>query len=158
MKNSIKISLHTSIGAVAIMNTNRYCLAIAILACLTALPAQAKTHHRVKVAHSPKISHTATAPTRVETPVQANVEAQPTYSKRGNIANRGKYSLSPLPIDIYLHSNEKPTVAFTTPCIMIEKATHGFPPFLAVETMMFQVIGSVNESNMLPARLEPVCV
>jgi hypothetical protein len=71
---------------------------------------------------------------------------------------RNKFSLSPLPVDIYLRKGEKPTVAFTTPCIMIEKASHGFPPFMAFESFMFEVIGNVNESNLLPARLEPVCI
>ena len=150
------------------MNANQYCLSIAILACLISLPAHAKTT-RVKHSHGARISHTAKAHTakaldrakasdRVQLSSQVDIANWPTDSHSGNIANRGKISLSPLPVDIYLRPNDKPTVAFTTPCIMIEKATHGFPPILAFETMMFQVIGNVNESNMLPARLEPVCV
>jgi hypothetical protein len=139
------------------MNAKQYWLSIAILACLTTLPAYAN-NHRVKVSHSPRISHAAKASDKVEIASQVNISNRPTISNTGNIATRGKYSLAPLPVDIYLRPNDKPTVAFTTPCIMIEKATHGFPPILAFETMMFQVIGNVNESNMLPARLEPVCV
>lgn len=73
-------------------------------------------------------------------------------------SNSGKISLGPLPVHIYLRPKEKPTVAFTTPCIVIEKMTHGFPPILAFETAMFQIIGNVNDSDVLPARLEPVCV
>jgi hypothetical protein len=139
------------------MNAKQYCFSIAILACISALPASANTH-RDKVSHSPKIPPAAKRSDRVELPSQVNIANQPTVSNRGNIANKGKFSLSPLPVDIYLRPNDKPTVAFTTPCIMVEKATHGFPPILAFETFMFQVIGNVNESNMLPARLEPVCV
>jgi hypothetical protein len=139
------------------MNAKQYRLSIAILACLTTLPAYAN-NHRVKVSHSPSISHTAKASEKVEISSQVNIANWPTNSNTGNIANKGKFSLAPLPVDIYMRPNDRPTVAFTTPCIMIEKATHGFPPILAFETMMFQVIGNVNDSNMLPARLEPVCV
>jgi hypothetical protein len=103
------------------MNTKRYCISCAILACLLGLPAQANTNGV-------------------------------------RISNRGKISLAPLPVDIYLRRNEKPTVAFTTPCIVMEKMTHGFPPILAFETFMFQTISNVNDTNILPARLEPVCV
>jgi hypothetical protein len=69
-----------------------------------------------------------------------------------------KISLAPLPVDIYLQPNLKPTVAFTTPCIMIEKLTNGFPPVLAFESFMFEVIGNINESDLLPVRIEPVCI
>ncbi len=139
------------------MNTKQYCLSIAILACLSAVPAQAKTH-KARALPSPMISQAAKAPEKVAMPAQVSIAERPKTSNSGNISKRGKFSLSPLPVDIYLQPNDRPTVAFTTPCIMIEKATHGFPPILAFETMMFQVIGNVNESNMLPARLEPVCV
>lgn len=84
------------------------------------------------------------------TPAQANANGV-------RVSNRGKISLAPLPVDIYLRPKEKPTVAFTTPCIVIEKMTHGFPPILAFEMFMFQMIGNVNDSNVLPAILEPVC-
>ena len=69
-----------------------------------------------------------------------------------------KYSLAPLPVEIYTQPGERPTVAFSTPCIQIERMTNGFPPILAFETFMFTVIGNVNEFNVLPIRLEPVCV
>jgi len=69
-----------------------------------------------------------------------------------------KHSLAPLPVEIYNQPGQKPTVAFSTPCIQIEKMTNGFPPILAFETFMFTVIGNVNESNVLPLRLEPVCI
>jgi hypothetical protein len=69
-----------------------------------------------------------------------------------------RISLTPLPVDIFLLKNQKPTVAFTTPCIQIEKMTHGFPPILAFENLMLTVIGNVNESELLPIRLEPVCI
>jgi hypothetical protein len=69
-----------------------------------------------------------------------------------------KISLAPLPVQIYFQPHDRPTIAFTTPCIEIEKASHGFPPFMAFETFMFEMIGKVNDSNVLPARLEPVCI
>lgn len=69
-----------------------------------------------------------------------------------------KHSLAPLPIEIYNQPGERPTVAFSTPCIQIERMTNGFPPILAFETFMFTMIGNVNESNLLPLRLEPVCI
>ena len=69
-----------------------------------------------------------------------------------------KYSLAPLPVEIYTQPGERPTVAFSTPCIQIERMTNGFPPILAFETFMFTVIGNVNELNALPIRLEPVCI
>lgn len=69
-----------------------------------------------------------------------------------------KISLSPLPVTIYLMDNQKPTVAFTTPCIMIERMTNGFPLVLAFESFMFEVIGNINESDLLPIKIEPVCI
>lgn len=69
-----------------------------------------------------------------------------------------KYSLAPLPVEIYTQPGERPTVAFSTPCIQIERMTNGFPPILAFENFMFTVIGNVNELNVLPIRLEPVCI
>jgi hypothetical protein len=69
-----------------------------------------------------------------------------------------RYSLSPLPVDIYVMKGQKPTIAFTTPCIEIEKLTHGFPPIMAFENFMFTWIGNVNDSDLLPVRLEPVCI
>lgn len=139
------------------MNARQYCLSIVALGCLTTLPAYANANG-AKVSHHPRISHTAKTPDKVEISSQVSTAASPTIPNTGSIANRGRFSLAPLPVDVYLRPKEKPTVAFTTPCIMIEKATHGFPPILAFETFMFQAIGNVNESNMLPARLEPVCV
>ena len=69
----------------------------------------------------------------------------------------GNLSFAPLPVDIYLPPQDKPTVAFTTPCIVIGKLSHGFPPIIAFEMAVFQMISNVNDSNVLPARLEPVC-
>ncbi len=69
-----------------------------------------------------------------------------------------KISLAPLPVVIYLLENQKPTVTFTTPCVQMEKMTNGFPPLLAFENFMFTWIGNVNDSNILPIRLEPVCI
>lgn len=69
-----------------------------------------------------------------------------------------KISFSPLPLDIYLQPNMKPVLAFTTPCIQIERATNGFPPIKAFEGFMFEMIGRVNDSEILPVKIEPVCI
>lgn len=69
-----------------------------------------------------------------------------------------KISLAPLPVVIYLLKNQRPTVTIATPCAQIEKLTNGFPPFMAFENFMFTWIGEVNESNVLPIRIEPVCL
>ncbi len=69
-----------------------------------------------------------------------------------------KLDFAPLPLQIYLQPGERPAVAFSTPCIQIERMTNGFPPVLAFENFMFTVIGNVNESGVLPVRIEPVCV
>jgi hypothetical protein len=69
-----------------------------------------------------------------------------------------KISFAPLPVEIYLLKNQKPTVTFTTPCVQMEKMTHGFPPFMAFENFMFTWIANVNESNVLPVKVEPVCI
>ena len=94
------------------------------------------------------------------------IESAPS-SKRDQAAQRqmqmqaapgSKISLSPLPVTIYLMDKQKPMVAFTTPCIMIERMTNGFPPVLAFENFMFEVIGNINESDLLPFKIEPVCI
>ena len=69
-----------------------------------------------------------------------------------------RISLAPLPVEIYLLDDQKPTVVFTTPCVQIEKMTNGFPPILAFENFMFAWIENVNESNILPVKLEPACI
>lgn len=79
-------------------------------------------------------------------------EASQTQSLPGS-----KISFAPLPLEIYMQPGEKPAVVFSTPCIQIEKMTHGFPPILAFENFMFVMIGKVNDSEVLPVRLEPVC-
>jgi hypothetical protein len=73
-------------------------------------------------------------------------------------SKNGHLSLSPLPVDIYMIPNQKPTVAFTTPCAMVEKATNGFPVFTAMTNFMYTMAGNINESNSLPIIIEPVCV
>ena len=69
-----------------------------------------------------------------------------------------KVSFAPLPLDIYLQPNMKPVLAFTTPCIQIERATNGFPPIKAFEGFMFEMVGRVNDSELLPVKIEPVCI
>jgi hypothetical protein len=69
-----------------------------------------------------------------------------------------KITLAPLPVEIYMQPGQKPAVVFSTPCIQIEKITHGFPPILAFENFMLEMVGKVNASEVLPVRLEPVCI
>jgi hypothetical protein len=69
-----------------------------------------------------------------------------------------KISFSPLPLEISMQPGQKPAVVFSTPCIQIEKMTHGFPPILAFENFMLAMIGKVNDSGLLPISLEPVCI
>lgn len=69
-----------------------------------------------------------------------------------------KLSLGPLPVDIFMLPNQKPTVAFTTPCAQVEKATHGFPVFTAMTNFMYEMAGKINDSNALPMNIEPVCI
>ncbi len=78
--------------------------------------------------------------------------------KQMQAAPGSKIDFAPLPVTIYLMDKQKPTVAFTTPCIMIERLTGGFPPVLAFENFMFEVIGNINESDLLPIKIEPVCI
>lgn len=74
-----------------------------------------------------------------------------------NPSARRHITLSPLPVDIYMNPGMKPAVAFTTPCITIAKMTNNFPPIMAFENFMFDIIGKVNASDALPFSIEPVC-
>jgi hypothetical protein len=69
-----------------------------------------------------------------------------------------KISFAPLPLEISFQPGQKPAIVFSTPCIQIEKMTNGFPPILAFENFMFVIVGMVNDSELLPVRLEPVCI
>lgn len=69
-----------------------------------------------------------------------------------------RLSFAPLPLQIFMQAGQKPAAVFTTPCVQIEKASNGFPPFLAFEQFMFEMVGKINDSEMLPVRLEPVCI
>ena len=92
-------------------------------------------------------------------PAPAQAEPEPGTGPQGARTFPGsKYSFAPLPMEIYMLQNQKPTLVISTPCVQIEKMTHGFPPFMAFENFMFTWIGNVNESNLLPIRIEPVCI
>lgn len=69
-----------------------------------------------------------------------------------------KISLAPLPIEIFMEPGERPAIIFSAPCTQIGKLTNGFPPIVAFETFMLEIIGKVNDSELLPIRLEPVCI
>ena len=162
------------------MNTQQNCLAYALLACLSGLFGQAYAGS-AQTLPLPTDAPTVQAPAEaqalpeptgdsvVQSPVEVQALPEPTEASAipeptdtASIQVKSfpgrRYSLSPLPVDIYLMKGQKPTVAFTTPCIQIEKLTHGFPPIMAFENFMFTWIGNVNDSEILPVRLEPVCI
>lgn len=131
------------------MNRKQPWFAGAIFICLAAYTGQAQAEEKTEAL--PEFQAVEPAEGQLEIkPAPHQVNKQPPTGKR--------YSLSPLPVDIYVQPNLKPTVAFTTPCIMIEKMTNGFPPVMAFENFMFEVIGNINESDLLPVRIEPVCI
>jgi hypothetical protein len=69
-----------------------------------------------------------------------------------------RISFAPLPLEISFQPGQKPAIVFSTPCIQIEKMTNGFPPILAFENFMFEIVGKINDSDLLPIRIEPVCI
>lgn len=69
-----------------------------------------------------------------------------------------KISFAPLPVEIFMEPGERPAIIFSAPCTQIGKLTNGFPPIIAFETFMLEIIGKVNESELLPIRIEPVCI
>jgi hypothetical protein len=62
------------------------------------------------------------------------------------------------PFLIYLAPDTKPTIAFSTPCVLLEKLSGGFPLFALVRTGGFQLIKIANAIPFAPATLELVCV
>ena len=68
-----------------------------------------------------------------------------------------KISFAPMPVDIFMQTNERPAMVVALPCKLAEKMSFGFPPFAAMENMMFQMVGNMNNTNMMPMRFEPVC-
>lgn len=68
-----------------------------------------------------------------------------------------KISLAPMPVEIFLQANERPAMVVAMPCAMVEKMTFGFPPVTAMESMFFQMVGTMNDTNLMPLRFEPVC-
>lgn len=114
-------------------------------------------------ANQPANPYLAYRATSAYTPAQPDFSALmpllPADAQKAIKENRpAKVSLSPLPVDIFMMPNQKPTVAFTTPCAMVEKATNGFPVFTAMTNFMYTMAGNINESNSLPIIIEPVCV
>jgi hypothetical protein len=68
-----------------------------------------------------------------------------------------KISLAPFPATVFLQKGQRPIFAFITPCVQMEKLTHNSQIFIAFETMMFQMIANINDTNILPLEFEPVC-
>lgn len=106
---------------------------------------------------APSAEKLLTAQADASKPPTPETASQPNQPNRQPPTGK-KVTLAPFPVDIYLQPNLKPTVAFTTPCILVEKLTNGFPPVLAFEQLMFSVIGNINAADALPVRIEPVCI
>jgi hypothetical protein len=68
-----------------------------------------------------------------------------------------KISFAPMPVEIFLQPDEKPAMVVAMPCSLVEKMSAGFPPVTLAETFMFQMVGVMNNTNMMPIRFEPVC-
>lgn len=68
-----------------------------------------------------------------------------------------KISLAPLPVQIFMQPNERPALVVAMPCAMVNKMTFGFPPVTVMETVFFQMVGTVNSTNIMPVSFEPVC-
>ena len=68
-----------------------------------------------------------------------------------------KISFAPMPVEIFMQPNERPAMVVAMPCAMVEKMTFGFPPVAAMENVFFQMVGTMNDTNMMPMRFEPVC-
>jgi len=110
------------------------------------------------LAQTPNVAAPVVMPQQAVQQAARPVIAQAAAPQVGTEASgRRHISLSPLPVDIYMNPGIRPAVAFTTPCIKIAKLTNNFPPLMAFEHLMFDIIGKVNESEALPFSLEPVC-
>jgi hypothetical protein len=129
------------------MNTKQNCFSFAVLACLSGLFGQANAED-IQAIPEPSAAPVTAEPNEAPA-IPERQQAQPFPAS--------KISFAPLPVNIYLQQGQKPVVAVTTPCVQMEKLTHGFPPFITFETFMFQMIGNMNDSEMLPVKFEPVC-
>lgn len=133
-----------------------------------AMPAQPANPYMARMPANPYLPGQPANPYlayRSANPPQADLSSHPLMAllpadvqKSIKESKTAKLSLSPLPVDFYFLPNQKPTVAFTTPCAQVEKATHGFPVFTAMTNFMYTMAGNINESNSLPIIIEPVCV
>jgi hypothetical protein len=135
------------------------CAAVIGFAMFSSLAWAAETPSRSK-----PVTHSASAPANdrvasleIESATGSGNQGAP-YTRQSQAAPGSRIDFTPLPVTIYLMEGQKPTVAFTTPCIMIERMTNGFPPIMAFENFMFEVIGNINESDLLPIKIEPVCI
>ena len=79
-----------------------------------------------------------------------------TYAAQKPIKKTKKVSLKPLPVEIFYNEEQRPAVAFTTPCLAMAGAVE-FPPVKMFEFMALTMIDNVNATNILPVSLEPVC-
>jgi hypothetical protein len=60
------------------------------------------------------------------------------------------------PVQVHMQSGEKPLVLFSTPCMLIARLDHGFPPTAAFREMMVNVVLATN--IVRPFELQPVCM
>jgi hypothetical protein len=60
------------------------------------------------------------------------------------------------PVQVHMQPGEKPVVLFSSPCMLIAKIDHGFPPTTAFREIMVNAILATN--NLRPIDLQPVCM
>ncbi|MGO9443961.1 MAG: hypothetical protein ACLPXB_04195 [Thiobacillaceae bacterium] len=130
------------------MTTKRCCCTFAVLACILGLSGSAHAEKVHTVAPTNDASGVAESSEPAALPGQKPVEPLPS----------SKISFAPMPVDMYLQQGQKPIVAVTMPCIEMGKAFQAFPLFTTFENLMFQMIGNMNDSEMLPMKFEPVCI
>ncbi|MEQ1662066.1 MAG: hypothetical protein ABL877_05180 [Thiobacillus sp.] len=84
--------------------------------------------------------------------------AAPVWAESSPEALDKKISFAPLPLEVHLQANDRPAVVAKMPCAMVNQMTMGFPPVAMAETLFFQMVKSMNDTNVMPARFEPVCI
>lgn len=83
---------------------------------------------------------------------QAHADSAAPQSSMGTRTNFG-----PLPMEMHSQPGQKTALIMKLPCRMVETMTFGFPPVAFFESVMFQMVGVMNQTNMMPLQMEPVC-
>jgi hypothetical protein len=61
-----------------------------------------------------------------------------------------------LPIRLYTLPGQRPTLLFTTPCLLLAHFDHGNGPLAAVRDTLARAVIATNK--VLPVNIEPVCM